>query len=323
MRCPNDTQGIASHDVGSPTAVLNGKEVVYCWTCMKWVEVGGGEVTYRFKYLCPDCGKRDQWNHWCRTTVPPEQRLRGRTPKEPRKAPKKKRVYAARPEEAKQEIAMLYKSGCTMEEIGKELGISRERVRQILASQGVTGKLHKEWRREALTDADSRIFQAMHIKKEKREIVSMMRQGYRERLVSRVVAELAEDLGRPPVYSEVSEALGLGFGFKPQQVGAYLSSYLSAHVRNGERFEVATDRIWKRAGVAKRRVGGAGHRVKGLGARTREFCLSGQHRMSETARVHTWGGKTFRQCTVCKREKARIRYEAKVRKNRLLAARAS
>jgi hypothetical protein len=187
--------------------------------------------------LCPDCGGREYRNHRC-----PVRASRERT--------RKPRVSTRVPQR-ELEIVMLYTGGCDMQEIAKGIGLSRERVRQILSWHGVTGKSHKGWRTESLSDPDTRLGRRRTGRDaEGRRTETMMRRGWRERVLARVIAELAEDLGRAPINAEIARALGMSLTWTtPSAAGGFLSAWLCR--KPGESFAALTDRAYARAGVAK------------------------------------------------------------------------
>lgn len=191
--------------------------------------------------LCPDCGAADWALHVCQ--------LPKRTDLNTLIARGEKRVASQR----EIELVMLVKAGCSLSEVGDAVGLSRERVRQLVGYHGVTGSEWAGWTRESLTDISKTLSAKLRLGKERAATIAMLRMGYRERLLGRVIQELYEDFGRSPTTGELSQAI-LG-----NANSGYLSGWVQGHSTKKESFAVVMQRAYKRAGVFQRNVGGAGH----------------------------------------------------------------
>lgn len=112
------------------------------------------------------------------------------------------------------ELAVLYRGGCTLQEIGDAIGISRERVRQLLAAVGMDKRGESRSRAVPLSQlAASEMFRrTFHTgRRERRERATRNMEAWRVR-ITEALKVLHRELGRTPSYTEVAFRLGLGDG---------------------------------------------------------------------------------------------------------------
>ena len=180
------------------------------------------------------------------------------------------------------EMVALWRSGISMAEIGEAVGLSRERVRQLLKRHGVTGRASQGWVSRPLTE----VFVGDRAR-EARQARRKDRASWRRRLVVWLVRDIADTSpGRVVRVRQVSGLLWRSLG--PTAHASALSAYLGVATRESCKIREVWRDICEEAGASVAPLGASGHRVRG----PRPFCRRG-HPASE--RVPSGG------CRVCRR----------------------
>lgn len=190
------------------------------------------------------------------------------------------------------ELVALWHSGATMTEIGDAIGMTRERVRQILKRNGIEGRQRTGWAREPLAN-NPRLANAMHVKRERMHDRQATTRRLRYRLTVWVLRDLAADLGRKPSTRELGQAM-----FWPTRPNPlpWVLGYVGAH----ERYAETTAALYADAGLGTPRgLGAPGHIGPRRPRTPKAHCKRGHPRAE-------WGG---RRCGICHRDWARKRYQ--------------
>ena len=188
------------------------------------------------------------------------------------------------------ELAALYHGGCTLQEIGDAVGLTRERVRQLIAK--VTPGGHESgWHHEDLARLSLQAEAALGIAGERwRAKCAARSSASRERLVT-ALRVAAQELQRTPTLGEIAARLGWCSG-------EYVS--IRAKTLFGGTYREATRALYAMAGLEGRGRGTPGH-IAPLKART--TCRRG-HSLAD---AYVWHGR--RACRTCKSLTAKARYE--------------
>lgn len=144
-------------------------------------------------------------------------------------------------------------SGGTLEEVGANLKVTRERVRQYLQDAGLTPSIRLLQRPHQKQQTENRI---RFTNARRRARMERMRVKQRERVVAAIayVQEFSKRHGRAPIFREL--AIGLGIrSVTTRNSGALLVSYLKRHVRRHSGTRRILGFIYRKAGVAVRAVG--------------------------------------------------------------------
>ena len=108
----------------------------------------------------------------------------------------------ARPRQALLELAALYRAGATMQDIGNELGLSRERIRQLLADVGV----YAESRPRAVPLVMQ--LRKNHVQERLHSRSWSIQRAHRREWITAAIRAAAVRLGRVPVAEEIAVELG-------------------------------------------------------------------------------------------------------------------
>jgi predicted transcriptional regulator len=159
------------------------------------------------------------------------------------------------------EAILLVLSGCTLTEVGKRFGISRERIRQYVRDAGLNVSARVRFH-------DTQIQAERHMKFTAR---ARRRRARKQRIrehMARAVAWLrayADANGATPIYQQLADALGLNC--TKNDVSVNLASYFGRRWR--EQSRQSTRRIhlvYRLAGLTVRALGAPGHRDGGASA---------------------------------------------------------
>lgn len=214
--------------------------------------------------LCPDCGMSAKWlGHACSYCECGAAKNVN--------ASRCKRCYLASPtikgphrrmsSQREIEMVMLYTGGCTLEEIGKAVGLTRERVRQICTRNGVTKATldRKGWERVSLSEPlPARLKTLTGIREEELAEYNWRREqaiAKRERIAVWVLKDLLADLLRRPMVEDLAKALSGRDDFpKGSRTGLVLNfvmsgSNYSAAFRTTSMAVIA--RIYSKAGISR------------------------------------------------------------------------
>ena len=226
------------------------------------------------KYLCMDCGEPTTGAR-CRPC-----NIRHMT-----------KFYTRRPWQARSralELAALYHGGCTLQEIGDAVGLTRERVRQLIAKVAPGGH-ESGWHHEDLAELSRRAEAALGIGAERRRAKCAARSSAsRERLVAGLRAA-AQEAERTPTLGEIAARLGWCSG-------EYVS--LRAKTLFGGTYREATRALYATAGLEPRGRGTPGHIAP---PKPQTICKRG-HSLAD---AYVWRGQ--RQCRACKSLRAKAR----------------
>lgn len=166
-------------------------------------------------FLCMDCGKptggarcqscamRENWQHRPRRPRPPKAPAVPWTPE--RRAAHAQRLRDANPFNTARalELAALHHGGATLQEIGDAIGISRERVRQLIA-RVAPPKDSIGWRHEDMSALSSMARRALGITREARlEHAAHVIDGW-----INDIRLLAKRLGRTPTLTDLARLRG-------------------------------------------------------------------------------------------------------------------
>jgi len=126
---------------------------------------------------CPDCGKQDTPTHVC----------------------------AARPSQQDLELAVLYRGGCTLQEIGDAIGLTRERVRQRITRIGMN-KTETGWCKLDLTNLDAHplALTRLGINADRHRA----RKAERRAAIITALQRCYQRTGRPPFLMDLARELG-------------------------------------------------------------------------------------------------------------------
>jgi len=195
---------------------------------------------------------------------------------------------AARPRAL--ELAVLYRGGCTLQEIGTAIGLTRERVRQLIRRVDPDAK-ESGWHRERLENLSPTAQSRLGITREEyAQRRATQKEASKTRLVT-ALAELAADLGRTPTQGELARRLG----YRNSATVTVICKSLF-----GGTYREATRALYALVGLVPRGRGSPGHvspRLPGT------HCRRG-HPLSD---AYVWHGT--RRCRQCQKE----RYRSKVR----------
>lgn len=188
------------------------------------------------------------------------------------------------------ELVMLFTGGASMTEIGKAIGISRERVRQRLRRMGYAGKDHHGWKSAEPWIAQHR----------RREAKATAREARFDADTGQLRA-LGERLGRIPTLREAARALGAS---EATWQGTGSAPYLARRGgrKDGQPYRPFIVRFYVAAGLTVRKVGAPGH-VSPRGQAT--HCRKGHPFSSEN--TYVWSDR--RWCRTCNRARKQASYQ--------------
>jgi hypothetical protein len=144
------------------------------------------------------------------------------------------------------ELAALYHSGCTLQEIATEIGVSRERVRQIILKVAPTRFLKVGTRVAQGTPVT--LSWHHRFKAGLDPIRSLIGRATLRRKVIRALVDLKADLGHAPTLGDLSWALGRVNPSNPS-TGAQ-GAIRTAFGRKGIKTSTTTRRLYQRLGMA-------------------------------------------------------------------------
>ena len=163
------------------------------------------------------------------------------------------------------ELAVLYRGGCTLREIGDAVGISRERVRQLITvvdpeglrgGTGGGGAKSLSWRVE--NDIGFRRATRIGIDRLRRRQVGA-RAAWREKITAALV-EFSSIHKRAPSYRELAAKLGIASGETGHMHGVAVRWAGYTAIRNGTvSCATALHEAYASADLEVRGSGGAGH----------------------------------------------------------------
>ena len=193
------------------------------------------------------------------------------------------------------ELVMLFTGGLTMTEIGKAIGISRERVRQRLKRMGYVGRTYRSgWK-------SIEPWVAAHRKRE----AKLAAKAARFQEDAQKLRVLAVELGRVPTLREAAEALGAPVGvWKGTAPAAWLALRGGRNTTKKEPYRPFVAALYAAAGLRVRPRGALGNIVA---RQPKTHCQRGHAFTPEN--TYTWG--TTRHCRTCRRERERQRYRRK------------
>jgi predicted transcriptional regulator len=210
-------------------------------------------------------------------------------------------------------------AGATLQQVGDELGVSRERIRQYLQDAHLTTKMRAPLFSEVFQDTDKE----RHTRRvwAKRDAMILERQGRIRRAVQ-IIKDFQRERGRVPTYEELCAHLIRRV--EKHQAAPVLAGYLG---RSGQ--AVSQDRRGKRGGrrgkqgralqALYRLAGFPGKRVGAwtwtwtCPARARQtHCRRGHEMNAENTRYFTARGRRRRYCRACRNLTSRLR-DAKAR----------
>lgn len=139
--------------------------------------------------------------------------------------------------------------GRTLQAIADGLGITRERVRQLAAREGVTTQ-------DRLVERPTRFAKAVERSQlaEERRFEVKRRQKAKRRELVMALKQLAQELGRTPTTKELSIRIGKNL---PAVYAHFAQRSTNAGTHYGKR---GLARLYRAAGLRVRAVGGRGHR---------------------------------------------------------------
>ena len=194
---------------------------------------------------------------------------------------------AARPRAL--ELAVLYRGGCTLQEIGDAIGLTRERVRQLIAKVDPDAK-ESGWHRERLENLSPRAKSRLGISHEE---LTKRRAAQKEAGKTRLITalrKLATELGRTPTQGELARRLGYR---QSASVAVKCKRFF------GGTYVQATRALYALVGLVPRGPGSPGHVNPRL---PRTHCKRG-HSLSD---AYVWHGN--RRCRACLRIRDATRY---------------
>ena len=245
---------------------------------------------------------------------------RGRPPSKPSAPPRQPRQV--RNAQRDLELAVLYRGGCTLQEIGDAIGISRERVRQLIRRSGLTAEPTIGWKHESLTAPSYRLLRESGISSERVARDRHQRLRWRERVAVWVLRDLATELGRTPTLDEWAKLI---HGRCPRgQGGSRLWNWLTtSSVKNREPWASISDRLYASAGLGgARALGSPGHLRH---PRRSDTCRRGHPRTPENTARHP--NPKYRDgvqitCVPCRRMANHARYVRQCAERRAAIVRA-
>jgi len=152
----------------------------------------------------------------------------------------------------------LYQSGCTLQEIGDAVGLSRERVRQIVARAGYTARHYGK--HTSLVDPPPELLKATGLTTERRVTRRLNRNSWRFRLCVWLIRDFIFEHGYTPTAGEIftlihPDRTTRDYSGKAVGLRGYLDPPKGTVAAHSMPYRDLTRRLWGTAGVPQPRRG--------------------------------------------------------------------